>query len=252
MTNINVIPKPTMNYREKLYSNYVSAHTSHLYGIATIDGIKEQFPVWRRYYGRFLPKDMTSRLLDVGCGNGGFIYWLQQMGFINAVGIDISPEQVEGAKKLGIINNIKCVDLTHFLEGREGYYDVIFARDVIEHFTKDEIMDVLSLIFNSLKLGGTVVIQVPNAQNLISAGLRYSDFTHEVAFTKDSLSQILRAAGFNEVAFYPTGPVPKGIRSSIRFVLWKMIEKVFRFYMLIETGSSEGIFTQNIIAVAVK
>jgi hypothetical protein len=50
------------------------------------------------------------------------------------------------------------------------------------------------------------------------------------------------------VDFYPTGPVPKGIKSLVRFLLWKVIEIILRFYMVVETGSGEEIFTQNIIA----
>jgi len=69
-----------LNYREKLYSVYVSAHTSYLYGETTIKGIKSQFPVWKRYFRRFLPEDKSSLILDIGCGNGGFVYWIQEMG----------------------------------------------------------------------------------------------------------------------------------------------------------------------------
>jgi 2-polyprenyl-3-methyl-5-hydroxy-6-metoxy-1,4-benzoquinol methylase len=240
-----------MNYRERLYNYYVSTHTSYLYGEASLDRIKRQFPIWEWYFGRFLPKGKDTKILDAGCGNGGFVYFLRSIGYKNSQGIDISKEQVEDAKRLGI-QNIEMYDLSEFLKIKQNFYDTIFARDIVEHFEKEEIMDVLSLIFNSLKLGGTVVIQAPNAQNLFSSRLRYGDFTHEIAFTKDSLNQILRATGFNEVAFYPTGPVPKGIKSVIRFFLWKIIETFLRFYMLVETGTGKGIFTQNIICFAKK
>lgn len=46
-----------MNYREKLYSTYVSNHTAHLYGEAGIGAIRKQFPVWGKYCGKFLPDD---------------------------------------------------------------------------------------------------------------------------------------------------------------------------------------------------
>lgn len=235
-----------MNYREKLYSTYVSIHTSHLYGKVTLDDIKKQFPVWRRYYGRFLPNDINARILDMGCGNGGFVYWLQQKGFINVLGIDISPEQVEEAKKF-CINNIECVDLIHFLKGREGYYDVIFARDAIEHFTKDEILAVLQLIYDSLKEGGGVVIQTTNSEGPFGSRIRYGDFTHEIAFTRSSLNHIFKAVGFSNVFFYSTGPVSYGVKSAMRSLFWKVIEAMIRFYMLVETGSGKGIYTQNII-----
>lgn len=93
-----------MNYRKKLYATYILNHALYLYGELTLDSIKRQFPVWKRYYGRFLPADKITKLLDVGCGNGGFIYFLQTLGFKNSLGIDVSKEQVESAHKLGINN----------------------------------------------------------------------------------------------------------------------------------------------------
>jgi len=42
-----------------------------------------------------LPEDKKAKIIDLGCGNGGFVYWLQQIGYQNAEGIDISAEQIE-------------------------------------------------------------------------------------------------------------------------------------------------------------
>jgi 2-polyprenyl-3-methyl-5-hydroxy-6-metoxy-1,4-benzoquinol methylase len=175
-----------LNYREKLYSTYVSTHTAHLYGEVTVEEIRKQFPVWKNYYGRFLPKDTAAKILEIGCGNGGFVWWLQEIGYKNTLGIDISQEQIETAKKLGI-KNVECADLIGFLEGKQGNYDVVFARDVIEHFNKDEILGILKLTYNSLKSNGAVVIQTPNGESLFSGRLRYGDFIHEIVFTRTSV-----------------------------------------------------------------
>lgn len=240
-----------MNYRKKLYSNYVSTHTSHLYGKLSLEDIKKQFPVWGYYFGKLLPNDKKAKILEIGCGNGGLVIWLQQLGYGNASGIDISPEQVELAKQLRA-RNVECADLTAFLKNKENSYDVILARDVIEHFSKDEILDILKLIFISLKKDGLLILQTPNGESPFGSRYRYWDFTHELAFTRSSLNHILKTTGFGETRFYPTGPVPKGLKSVIRFCLWKLIEKILGGYMLIETGYSKGIFTQNIIAVGEK
>lgn len=101
-------------------------------------------------------------------------------------------------------------------------------------------------------MNGVFVTQVPNGECLFSGRIRYGDLTHELAFTQDSLNQALKTVGFAGAAFYPTGPVPHGLKSTVRFFMWKMIEKLLRFYVLVETGSGNGIYTQNIIAVARK
>ena len=240
-----------MNYREKLYSAYVSSHTAHLYGEASIDDIYRQFPVWKKYFGRFLPEDKNKEILDIGCGNGGFVYFLQSIGFLNAYGIDISKEQVDLAHKLGI-KNVAQYDIKEFLSEKAETYNIIFARDIFEHFTKNEILEILETVYKALKTDGLFVVQAPNGEALFSGRLRYGDFTHEMIFTRSSLNQILKATGYKDAEFHPTGPVPKGLKSTVRYILWKGIETLLRFYMAIETGSFSGIFTQNIIAMAKK
>jgi len=132
-----------MTYRDKFYSKYVSSHTSRLYGEVFLGNIKKQFPVWQKYFGRFLPEDKKAKIIDLGCGNGGFVYWLQQIGYQNAEGIDISAEQIEAGQKLGI-KNIRQADIKEFLITQlPNNYDVIFMRDILEHFNKEEILDVL-------------------------------------------------------------------------------------------------------------
>lgn len=240
-----------MNYRDRLIESYSSTHASHLYGEAAIPGIERQFPVWRRYYGGLLPSDRASSIIDMGCGNGGFVHFLRRAGYENASGIDASPEQVETAKRLGI-GGVERAEIMEFLMNKEGVYDAVVARDVVEHFGKGEIIELFSAVRRALKNNGVFIIQTPNAESPFGGRYRYWDFTHEVSFTASSLGQVLRAAGFADVSFRPAGPVPKGLLSGVRFALWKAVELAIRFYMLVETGSFKGIFTQSIIAAAQK
>lgn len=234
-----------MNY-DKFYSKYVSTQTSQLYGEQNLNDIRKQFFVWRSYFGRFLPKDKNAKILDLGCGNGGFVYWFQQNGYQNVEGVDISKEQIEMSQKLGI-KNIQQADIKEFLKDKKDFYDAIFARDVLEHFNKEEIMDILDIIYKSLKQGGQFICQTVNAENLLWGRLRYGDFTHGMAFTKESASQVFQVIGFNDIKVYSQPPVIHSVKSFIRYILWKCIEHCLYFYLLIETGSVRGIFTQNII-----
>lgn len=240
-----------MKYRDKLYHFYSSTHAACLYGEPNIGAIERQFPVWKKYYGRFLPPGRAADIIDLGCGDGGFVHFLKSMGFENSIGIDISRERVEAALKLGI-KGVMHADLREFLSGKQRAYDAVFARDVIEHFAKEEVIEVFEAVRDALKPDGLFVIQTPNGESPLSGRLRYGDFTHEVIFTRTSLNQTLRAAGFGETGFYPAGPVPKGIKSAVRYVLWKAIEALLRFYNAVEMGGFSGIYTQNLIAAAKK
>ena len=240
-----------MNYRDKIYSRYISSHTKNLYGDISLDEIKNQFLIWQSYFGSFLPKDKEALILEIGCGNGGLVYWLQKSGFKKTEGVDISKEQFEESKKFNI-KNIYQDDLKNFLKNRENIYDVIFMRDIIEHFNKEEILEILELVNCSLKEGGKIIIQTPNAEGPFGGRYRYWDFTHEISFTEGSICQVLLVSNFGKIRIFPTNPIIHGFKSFIRFILWRIIELILRFYLLVETGSGKGIFTQNLIAVAEK
>ncbi len=240
-----------MNYKEQFYNKYVSKNTKFLYGKLTIEDIKKQFLFWDAYFRKFLPQNKQALIMELGCGSGGFIHWLQSIGYLNAGGIDISSEQISEAKKFGI-KNVNKADIKEFIKNKNEVYDIIFMRDILEHFTKDEILGILESVFKSIKTGGKIIIQIPNAENILSGRLRYGDFTHEVGFTADSIKQLLAVSGFKDISVFGPYPIIHGLKSLARFILWKFFELCLRFYLLVETGLSKGIFSQNIIAVAGK
>ncbi len=239
------------NYKGKFFLKYVSTHNVHLFHATTRETARSSFPTYRRHYGRFLPIDKTADILDLGCGNGALLYWLESLGFSNSIGVDVSPEQIEVAKSLSV-KKIYCEDLTAFLERSERKYDVILIRDTLGHFNKKEIFNIMELIYKNLKKGGKLIVKTPNAEGPFSGQLRYGDFTHEVGFTRTSLQQLAKVVGFERAEAYSTPPVVHGMKSAVRFVLWKFIELCLRFYRLVDAGNGEGIFTQNVIVVAYK
>jgi 2-polyprenyl-3-methyl-5-hydroxy-6-metoxy-1,4-benzoquinol methylase len=240
-----------MDYRKKIYSRYVSENTKPLYGEITIDNIKSQFKIWDTYFSKFLPDNKKAEVIELGCGNGGLVYWLQNIGYSYASGIDTSGEQVACAKKFGVKNIIEK-DLVEFMRDKKDFYDLIFLRDVLEHFKKDEIIDVMEMIYGSLKKGGKLIIQTPNSAGIFGSRYRYHDFSHEVSFTENSLRQIMLISNFSIVGFYETKPVAHGFKSLIRVILWELSRAMIKFLLLIETGSAENVLTQNIIAVGYK
>jgi predicted TPR repeat methyltransferase len=238
-------------YKKIIYDNYISKHNKHLYGENSIAKITAYSPTLNYYYCRHLPKDKSARILDIGCGDGNFVYHLKQLGYTNSTGIDISEEQVAKGRSMGI-DNLHCADMMHFLNTNTEAFDVIFAKDVIEHFTRDEVFEILPLICRNLKLNGRFIMQVPNGQGYFHTSIFYGDYTHEMAYTESSINQVMLNTGFSSVRCYPTGPVPTGVVSLVRFLLWKAFSLRLKFWKMVETGSPRGIFTSNIIAVTEK
>lgn len=237
-----------MSFKDRFYQSYTSTHVTHRKGEATLDRFRAEFPAWNKHFGQLLPSDREARILDVGCGRGGLVYWLGQRGYRNAAGIDVSAEQVETARRVGIANVCQA-DLTQYLGSHREHYDALILRDVVEHFTRERIIEVLELCRSATRPGGVVIVQVPNAESPFFGRIRYGDFTHELAFTSTSVAQLFNVLGFVDLRVYPMEPVVGGVRSLGRAALWSLVKAFYRVLLFAELGRGQWIFTQGLIAV---
>ena len=169
-------------------------------------------------------------------------------------GVDGSTEQVEAAQRLGI-EGVEQADIFETLskEAPEAL-DCIVTFDLIEHFDRDELILLVDCIRRALGPGGRWIIHTPNAESPFGMRTRYGDLTHELAFTRTSLAQLLLSSGFSQVNFYEDQPVAHGVKSAARWVLWKGLRSLLRLYLAVETGDTgrDAIFSQNLLAVAFK
>jgi len=241
------------DYKDNFYNNYNTSHILGRKGAPSIVEFKGRSRIYDKHFGKHLPKDKNVELVDIGCGNGSVVWWLQQKGYSKTIGIDISQEQIEAGKKLEV-NNLIPSDIIKYLQNKNDKFDIIIARDVIEHFKKNETVELLNLCYQSLKNGGKILLQVPNGESPFFGRIRYGDFTHEIAFSQSSLQQLLKMSGFNKVECYSAEVIAVNIQSFLRLVVWKVFESIIRLILFSEVGKSQSkrIVTQNIIAVATK
>ena len=158
------------------------------------------------------------------------------------------------ARRLGI-DGVAEGDLLQVLAAQgAASLDLVVAFDVIEHFTKSELLGFVDQVHRVLKHGGTWIIHTPNGESPFCGRIRYGDFTHELALTRTSIAQLLLSSGFSKVACFEDIPVPHGVKSAMRWALWKAIRSALRIYIAVETGEagSDHIFTQNFLTVAIK
>jgi SAM-dependent methyltransferase len=136
----------------------------------------------------------------------------------------------------------------------DGSQDIVIAFDVIEHFTKDELLPFVNEVYRVLRKGSKWIIHTDNGESPFGGRNIYGDFTHETAFTRTSIARLLMSSGFSEVISLEDTPIPHGLKSAVRWLLWKAIRGRLRLYLAVETGAGEKacIFSQNFLAVAVK
>jgi SAM-dependent methyltransferase len=110
-------------------------------------------------YGRHMNKDLclkSTRLLDIGCGNGDFIKIESEME-ITATGCDPDSEAIDYCHSLGLDAFHGDV---HDPRIETSSYDLITMNHVIEHISNPE--NVQHRAYSILKPGGSIWIALPN------------------------------------------------------------------------------------------
>lgn len=242
-----------MKNRKDFYDRYVSTHIASRKEIADLADFSARARTYDFHFGRFLPgaNREEKKVIDLGCGNGSIVWWLQQRGFAQTVGVDVSPEQIADGHRVGVPGLVHA-DVKDFLDKNEARYDIIFARDVFEHIPRDEIIPLLQRVLDRLNSDGMLVLQVPNGESPFFGRIRYGDFTHELAFTRSSIQQIFGMTGFTSVECYAARPPIVGLTSLVRFIMWMFIESALRVAIFAEVGRGRKILTQNLIAIGRK
>lgn len=141
-------------------------------------------------------------VLELGCGNGLFLRFLEQAGAADFLGVDGDSRVIEEIPE-GLRARVVIADFKAFFAGCQRRFDRVVLFDVLEHFAPADAAALLSAIADVLAPGGKVVIRVPNMGSPFGLGVQYNDVTHQSAFTPGSLAQVARAAGYPLPDFHP-------------------------------------------------
>ncbi len=222
------------NYRAALYVSYRETHYEAFNPGDTTSrrAIAESYDLT---FGAYLPFNLDSRILDIGCGSGFLLEWLQNRGYRNIHGIDLSADQVEYCRSRGLA--VDEAEALTFLDEHRGF-DLVILTDILEHLKKDEAITIVSAVHEALNAGGAVLIRTPNASSLIATTERWIDLTHELLYTEQSMRQLLRVCSFNDILITdnqaPFGFRPKRLS---RWVAVKLLRKMQRLVYLTDVGT---------------
>lgn len=196
-----------------------------------------------------LPPQKNIRILEIGPGNGEALSLLvNDLGYSNVEGIDISSDVVEvGAKIIG--QSMRLVsDTQDYLKNRKDSYDVILMYHVLEHFEYEHVIPTLTAIHNSLRVNGLLIVGVPNAAApIIGSEQQYFDFTHRVGFSPWSLEQVHRMAGFEKCKVKEVWPPKKGIAKTLQRVAQKIVLSIVKVYLFIIVPYKRSVVTHSMV-----
>ncbi len=236
------------NWKIDFYNKY-----STLFGKTLKEDIYDQY----RPYGNYIvdtcfPSNKEVKILDLGCGKGGFLKVFKECGYLHVEGVDVSAEDVLYAHTFGM-SEVRLGDIMETLStASDASYDIVLFLDVIEHFAHAEILHLLTEAHRIIRHGGTIILHVPNAEGIFGSRIRYSDFTHDMAFTSKSLSQILTYAGFSSFRCFEDKPLLHNLKGILRRLIWIIGTFPFRVLHAAETGTYAVFLSQNILFRATK
>ena len=224
-------------------------------GLETPEALKRSFSRLIRHYdevvGPHLPASKEAFCLDLACGYGNWLYYLQQRGFKNAHGVDLDPRQVELAKSLGL--DARVADVREALNA-EGQFDLISGFDLIEHLDKNSAVMLLQQIHRALKDEGKVVLQCPCADGFTGCHDMCNDLTHKWSPSSTMLKQLLRTVGFKRVEIVDLSlpPFPTRASRKMLFAVRKLARKVVCFQLRILGVLPPQVWSNSMIAVVYK
>jgi len=185
-------------FQKIAFDRYFETHYRHRNSLNTNSDLVTRRQVYAPYQIYF-PTNQEAQILDAGCGTGDLLLYLQDGGYHNLMGVDVSTQQIDVCYQRGL-KQVYSIDILTFLGQQEpSSFDLIIAFDLIEHLEKQDVIQFLQLAHSSLHKGGYLLLRTPNLSNPFNLRSRYVDITHEIGLTIESLEQILRMVDFEPV-----------------------------------------------------
>ncbi len=138
-----------------------------------------------------------SRILDVGCANGGLLQALRRRGFRSLAGVDLSPACVENTRHHGFTAHCGASGRLPFALRR---FDVVILTAVLEHIV--DVKGAIDSVVDSCAENGKLIIEVPDAA-------RYADFVHAPLqeFNTEHINHFSRASLLNLMGQFGFSPI---------------------------------------------
>ncbi|RME03413.1 MAG: class I SAM-dependent methyltransferase [Planctomycetota bacterium] len=106
---------------------------------------------------RLEPYRRTGKILDIGCGQGGFLRSAQERGW-EPEGVELAPHLAKFVREHYSIP--VHVGTLEDLELEEGSYDVIFFNELLEHIPQPR--PFLTKVYSLLRFGGAIFLRTRN------------------------------------------------------------------------------------------
>jgi len=142
--------------------------------------------------------DKTGRILDIGCGFGGFLKAAFEMGWKCPEGIEIAPQPASYVQRFFPVKTRSIEEDPY----EESFFDVVRLNNVIEHLPSPKRL--LTSVHDIVRVGGLFSISTTNFDSFSVAicGSHWQYIggdNHVYLFTPKTLVRLLEDTGFRVI-----------------------------------------------------
>lgn len=217
-------PLPTLEQLEMAYDSSYYGSNEKKFSFPVIEQVLDYFRSGRaRNVAKYLKEN--DKVLDIGCGNGRFLMYLNKIGNFNLYGTELSGGSAERTSQIKEINlKIGMLEKSDF---EPHTFSAITLFHVFEHLTEPK--EILEIISNIIKPNGVLIMSFPNIDSLQSKWfkgkwLHLDPPRHLFFFAPRDFEKLLNSYGFELIGrkFMSFEQNPYGMVQSI---LNKMLKK---------------------------
>lgn len=147
-----------------------------------------------------------NKILDAGCGGGGYVSYLQKKGF-DCIGIDNFQDFVDFANKKASKGSVFHANITS-LPFPDKSFDTTYCFDVLEH-----VDDYVSLSELARVTSKRIIITVPKTDSFFKkfglTFLHYQDKSHLRTYDEEMLQKLITSVPHKSVAILNELAVPQ-------------------------------------------
>ncbi len=153
--------KPAHEFYDELSEDY-----------ADMIGFAEKIKTENKVFEKIISDYKISKCLDAGCGVGFHSIILSSLG-VDVLGIDISQEMIQKARKLANdFNSNAKFEVLDFSQIKDKYKEefelVLCLGNTLPHLINEkDFLVALRNFYNALKMGGVLIIQILNYDRII-------------------------------------------------------------------------------------
>jgi len=210
-----------------------------------------QWPVYERLLAPWLPRHHDAAIYEVACGPGVMLRFLRDQGFVNVNGSDSSEYQVTLARASGF--PVTLADSFQELKGHaDGTWDCLIGIDFLEHLPKESLPPFVAECHRTLKVGGCLILRLPNGDSPLVGRNLFNDLTHHWAFTTIALRSLLESRGFEAPLFADEALASIERQRWLKVPLMKVAQATLRSLIRAATRETVAYLSPNLFACATK